>query len=242
MSSELSIGYTLKPRRVGNLKIEPATIVVNGKKMKTERVTVEVLQNSDNLQNGGSREEAFVRAVPSEAEAFVGQQIILDYKLYTQVDIDSYNVLEESGYPGFYAEDVRRYDFRAVKELVNGVEYTTKVIKRVALFPQQSGTLTIDPLHIQLGIVEGNNRRSNSFFFNKKVKRMPVLTDELSIKVKPLPPDAPPSFSGAVGDFQISTSVNRGNLTTDDGIKFSIFDNRGWRYQKGSTTCNRPGR
>lgn len=220
VSKEISLSYTLKPDRKGKLRIGSASIKTNGKILKTKPVPVEVLEGSST----GEEDEAqvYVKAVPNVLKARVGQQIILDYKLYTTIDIDSYNVLEESTYQGFFAKDIKRYDFRIVREVIDGKQYVTKIIKRVALYPQQAGLLTIDPMHLQMGIVSNENKRSRSFFFNKQVKRLPVQTEAIQIEVEPLPPNPPASFSGAVGNYKINTTLNRKTFTTDDVISLRM--------------------
>ena len=163
----------------------------------------------------------FVRAEPSLEKAWIGQQIVLDYKLYTSVDVESYNIIEEAPYRGFYAEDMRRIDGRVMRELIEGEEYATKVLKRVALFPQRAGMLEIRPMQLQLGITEGS-ARSRGFFFNRQVRRVPLSTDVSTIEVASLPPGAPATFSGAVGTFSIRSSIDKTNLSTEDALTLRL--------------------
>ena len=143
---------------------------MDGKTLRSEPVTIRVVEGRTGADaTAAASGRFFVRAEPATGEAYIGQQIWLDYKLYTTIDIESYNILEESDYPGFYAEDLKRTDGRVMREVVDGTSYTTKVLKRVALFPQQAGLLTVDALQIQLGIVEEGSR-PNSFFFNRQIK------------------------------------------------------------------------
>lgn len=226
VSKELSYNYTLKPKQVGKYRIGSASVNVKGKKIRTKPITVEVLPASSKASGLGDA-EVYVKAVPNTTEALVGQQIVLDYKLYTTIDIDNYNILEESAYQGFFAKDIKRYDFRVVREVIDGKQFVTKVIKRVALFPQQAGLLEIDPMQLQMGIVVNENKQRRSFFFNKQVKRLPVETEAVQINVQPLPPNPPASFSGAVGDYDVLASIQRSTITTDDvlSLRLSISGN-----------------
>ncbi|MCB9266703.1 MAG: protein BatD [Lewinellaceae bacterium] len=212
--------YTLQPRRLGRLTIGSATIEVNGRRLRSNPLTIEVVKS----QPGSSGEEVFIRAEPSTTEAWAGQQIILDYKLYTTVNVENFNILEEADYQGFYARDIRRYDGRVIREVLNGKQYVTKVLKRVALFPQQAGQLSISPMNVQLGIVKEEGRR-RSFFFTPEVRRVPASTEPLTIEVAPLPPNPPASFSGGVGEFRMYSQINRSTVTTDDAISLSITIN-----------------
>lgn len=219
MSKEIGITYTLQPKRTGNFNIGKAQITVGKKVLSTKALTIKVLEGN---QANDNQEEVYIKALPSTTEVWVGQQIILDYKLFTSVQIETHNVISESDYQGFYAQDIRRYDSRVVREVIDGAQYATKVFKRLALFPQQTGSLEIAPLNVQLGaVVDGNNQR-RSFFFSRQIRRIPASTAPITIKVKSLPPNAPSSFTGAVGNFEVSTSISRNTVTTDDALSILI--------------------
>lgn len=220
VSGEMSYIYTLQPRRKGRLTIDRATILVGNQRLETTPITVEVVEGS--TAPASEDQEVFIRAEVNTAEAWVGQQIILDYTLYTTIQIENYNIVEESDYQGFFAQDIRRYDSHLVREVVDGVQYVTKVIKRVALFPQRAGQLTIDPLNVQLGALEEGQRRGG-FFFNRQLRRIPALTEPININVKALPTDAPVSFTGAVGHFEVSARIDRRNFSTDDAISLRMM-------------------
>lgn len=219
MSKEIGITYTLQPKRTGNFTIGKAQITVGKKVLSTKPLTIKVVEGS---QSNGSQEEVYIKALPSTTDVWVGQQVILDYKLFTAVQIETHNVISESDYQGFYAQDIRRYDSRVVREVIDGAQYATKVFKRLALFPQQTGTLEIAPLNVQLGaVVDGNNQR-RSFFFSRQIRRIPASTAPVAINVKTLPPNAPSSFTGAVGSFEVKTAINRNTITTDDALSVLI--------------------
>jgi hypothetical protein len=220
-SSEMSYTYVLQPKKTGKFTIGAATVKVNNSTYRTEPVAIEVIEGRTSSK-GDASNEVFVKAEPSVTEAFVGQQITLDYKLYTTINIDNYNIIEEAGYSGFFAQDVRRYDSRVIREVIGGTQFVTKVLKRVALFPQQAGTLTIEPMTLQLGMIVDTPGNRNNFFFNKQVERIPARTEPVSIKVNALPADSPPSFTGAVGKFEMTASLNRPTLTTDDAISLRL--------------------
>ncbi len=221
VSKELSYFYTLKPKRVGRLTIGSARITVNGRIYRTDPLTIEAVKGK---AGDGAGAQFYVKAEPSVTEAYIGQQILLDYTLYTTVNIDNYNAVQESGYPGFYAENIRRFDSRIQRKVIDGVQMATKVLKRVALFPQQAGALTIDPFVLQLGIVEDddNNSGRRSLLFNRRVKRVPVETEPVTIRVRSLPAGAPPSFTGAVGVFTANARISRTTVTTDDALSLRL--------------------
>lgn len=223
-SESRGLSYQLQPKKIGKFTIGSATIKVNGKTLRTQPFNIEVVKGKNSKAT--TREDldaelgndVFIRAEVNTTEARIGEQIILDYKLYTTRNIESYNLISESQYDGFFAQDVRRFNGRVVKEVVDGKQFSTKILKRVALFPQQAGKLTIDPMDMQLYINSESPNQRRSVFFLPKMTPVRVNTDELKIDVMSLPSDMPPTFTGAVGQFNIRASISRTKLTTDDAI------------------------
>jgi len=221
MSREVSYSYTLQPTRTGRFTIGSASIRVRGKTLRTEPIEIEVVEGKAEEDGKSAREEVFVRAEPSTTRAYVGQQILLDLKLYTTLDVDSYSTLEEPAFQGFFVQGLRRSGLRRMQEVIEGVQYSTAVLKRIALFPQQAGLLRIDPITLQLGVVV-EDPRQRGFFFRRSIQPLVVRTEPVEIEALPLPPGAPPTFSGAVGRYTFRSTVSPTVLTTDDVVSVKM--------------------
>lgn len=217
---EMRFSYTLQPRRLGKLQIGAASIKVNNRTLRTRPISISVIQGSKQKKGAGTGEEYFVRAELSKTQAYVGEQVRLDYKLYTRVEVQNYNMIEESGYLDFYAEDFQRIDGQVRKEIINGKEYYTRVLKSLALYPQKTGTLRIDPASLQLGILAEDP--SESFFLGGDIRRAAALTEPAALRVAPVPDNPPASFSGAVGNFSMQALLNRNTATTDDMLTLQM--------------------
>ena len=95
---EVIYSYILQPKQIGTFTIGPAKLVIRGETYTTKPMEIEVV---DGVNLGEERQKnVFIKAELSTSEAYVGQQITLDYKVYTTVNIETYNVLEESNYQG----------------------------------------------------------------------------------------------------------------------------------------------
>jgi hypothetical protein len=211
--------YHLRPRRVGTFTIEPATLKINGQTLRTEPVTIKVVEGRS---GDGNEPQIFIRAVPSTQKAYVGQQVMLDYILYTTANIKPAGVIEESRYEGFWVEEIIRFDKQTIKEVIDGVQYYTKTIRRVALFPKKTGTLTISPFSFQVGIPEEGGSSRPGIVFGKRYDYLAVSTDPFEIEVVPMPEGAPDSFTGAIGEYQQLISLSPQTLTTDDAITMKV--------------------
>ena len=229
-SKSIAYSYVLQPKKVGRFTIGSASIRADGKVLKTKPIKIEVLKgNNSNATTQKDldkqiEKDIFIKAEANLEEAKIGEQIILDYKLYTTRDIETYNIMSESDYPGFYAQDIRRFNSRVVKEVIDGVQYSTKILKRVALFPQQAGLLKVDPMVMQLSIITDSpkNRKRRGFFYTPNVTRLQVSTEPYQVDIFPLPDNAPASFTGAIGNYKMVSTASQTNLSTDDAITLKM--------------------
>ncbi len=218
----ITYSYILQPKKIGKFTIGSAKIKVGGKTFASKPLTIEVIKpknSSASTQEDLTEElgdKVFIRAEINTLEAFIGQQLVLDYKLYTSVGLDNYNILNESAYDGFFAKAIRRYPSQVIKEVVNGKQYNTKIIRRVALFPQQAGTFDIEPAQISVSL--GTGRR---FFFGNSFNAHELATNALSIEVKSLK-NTPPDFSGGIGKYTTNAAIDKRQLSTDDALTLHL--------------------
>ncbi len=216
MSQSMSFGYTLLAKKEGKYTISPATILVNGKRISSNTLSVEVVKPAPGSPDAS--QDIFLRAEVDSLPIYPGQQQYLYYKIYTQVNIRDYSTISEDRYDNFYFRYVKDFDRRPQRVVINGKQYTAQVIKTVALFPQKTGTFTIDPMVLNVWVPKPGTSGSRGFFrsynhINKQVTSKPV-----TIQVLPLPAGAPGSFSGGVGSFRVFAAIDERKITTDDAL------------------------
>jgi hypothetical protein len=111
---------------------------------------------------------------------------------------------------------------------LNGEVYGTGVLKQIVLFPQKSGTLTISPCTMEVGIVQRVQTRSRNifddFFGGTQVQTVPreVKSYPVNITVLPLPEGKPTSFSNAVGQLKFDTSLDKTEVKANDPITLKV--------------------
>jgi len=222
MTQTLSYTYSLMRIKPGKVTIGPATIRVGSQLLETNPMTVEIVEGKPSVTGNdpGADHDVFLRAVMDDKPAYPGQQVKLDYKVYTTVNIRNYNTLSEDDYSQFYYRYVQNFNNRARLEVVDGVQYTVQTLKSIALFPQQAGNYEIAPMVINLGLALKGERPS--LFFGTRSVPVTVATDSIHLKVLPLPPDAPPQFTGAVGHYSMQAQINKQQLTTEDALVLTL--------------------
>ncbi len=187
--------------------------------------------------------DIFIRVEVDKKSAQVGEQVTALYKLYARIPMQV-AISKLPSLNGFWTQD---FDLpkqpKPTEELVDGKRYQVFVLKKSALFPQQSGKLILDAAE-----AEGNARvvtqrqSSNPFddpFFKQAFGGSLMMNDpffndpfgdmsyeNVPVKLQSTPvtinitdhssKDKPTDFTGAVGSFALSSKIDKASLTTDD--------------------------
>ncbi len=244
VSTSVTFGYILQPRREGDLVIGPATIELRGKRYSTGPVTINVgkappqsarpnasAQTDDVAAQIG--ENLFLRVELDKRTAWQGEQITATYKIYTRVNVVNYNLSKVPSYTGFWSEELDvPQQVQLATETFEGKQYRVGVLKKVALFAQRSGTLDLGPMDIECVVQVQTRRKSNDifdqffndpFFGNARNVNYTVSTRPEKITVRPLPSDGvPPGFGGAVGKFSMEAWADREQVAENEPVTFRV--------------------
>lgn len=243
-TESLTFTYILLAQKEGEYTIPGATITANGDQMLSNSVKIKVLpaDNTGSSQNGGgqgtgrnsssgtsiSNSDLFITATASKTSVYEQEAILLTYKIYTVVDLRGFDNVKLPDFKGFHSQEVELpNDRRWGLEHYKGRNYHSTVYRQFVLFPQQSGKLTIDAARFDAS-VEKMEAIDDPFeaFFNGgagaiQIKKT-LMTPKLTIDVKPLPAGKPADFSGGVGEFNISSSINSTKVKTNDAITIKV--------------------
>jgi hypothetical protein len=173
MTSSKSYSYYLQPKEEGQFIIGKAAIKTNGKEYYSNEIRITVKKGAAQNQQSNqpvqskqdpeiSGENLFLRTEISRNSAYLGQQILVEYKLYFKVNIRGYNFDKIPANAGFWSEDFDMPNQPVVEnEIINGVNYNVATLKRIALFPSQVGELTLEPMEVTLEAVDKNATEIN---------------------------------------------------------------------------------
>lgn len=248
-TSSITFTYILMATAEGDFTIPGATITAEGNQMVSNSVHVKVLpadqQSSGNTSGNGGRQgggntsrassgtsvsnsDLFIKATASKTTVYEQEAFLLTYKIYTLVDLRAFDNVKLPDFKGFHSQEVELpNDRRWGLEHYNGRNYQTTVYRQFVLFPQQSGKLTIDAARFD-AVIDKTTQVSDPFeaFFNGggnvvQVKKS-LLTPQLTIDVKSLPAGKPEDFSGGVGEFNITSSINTTSVKTNDAVTVKL--------------------
>lgn len=170
--------------------------------------------------------DLFVRASVSKPEAYVGEAVVVSYRLYSRVTVQAAlsNVPQAAG---AWTEEIPIGTPSPTDETVNGQPYRAVVIKQVLIYPQQAGILTLPPAEAE-GYVQPPGdayTAASSFFGAPAVGTVPVQlrTGAVSLKVLPLPEAGRPAqFEGAIGALSLHAAVDKPSTSTYAGVAFTL--------------------
>jgi hypothetical protein len=249
VSSSVSYSYVLQPRAEGKFTIGSATIDGGGGTLSSKPVTITVAKGAapkTNRQQQGTAggedanlqkqisENLFVRVLVDKSRVVQGEQITATYKLYNRTRLTNLGIGKAPAFTGFWSEDLE--DIKQVQftqEMVDGKRFDVAILKKVALFPQRSGTLEIDPMEVSCVVQVQSKRKSNDVFdqffndpffgggfsnVNHKVRSEPV-----KVTVVPLPSSGvPKGFGGAVGSFTMEAWLDKTQTKTNEPVTLKV--------------------
>ena len=252
--------FTLMPQNTGKITIGPAKVRVNGKIYNSNSLTINVTsggstvtapnqqgsktQTPNTAVNTGGK-EIFISAVPSKRTLWLGEQFVVSYKIYSSINLLQYGTEKTPSMDGFWIEELTDGNQKPQvnEEIIDGKRYLVVEVRRVALIPQKTGTLTIPPLELEAIVQIRSQQNFNpfSFFdqffqdpfsnsnidpfagFGVKTEKRTISGNALTVNVKPLPENGKPeSFRGAVGSFNVNSSIDRNKCYTGDGIIYKL--------------------
>jgi BatD DUF11 like domain len=226
MSSSESYSYVLQGKKEGVFTIGSATINAKGQAQRSFPITINVVKaNKKTLSDvsGDAKDGVIIRAEASTHEGYVGQQIIVDYKLYTRLNLNGMNLLNEPKYDDFFYLEVNDYPHGDNRVTLGGKSYMTRILRRVALFPKKEGKVQVEPMNVQVSVISGGgNPAEDPFFGNIRAENKTIASNFIEFDIKSLPNNAPTSFSGGVGSFQMETTISKTEGTTDDALSLKM--------------------
>ncbi|MDR0617330.1 MAG: BatD family protein [Endomicrobium sp.] len=243
-SVSVTYKYTLGPKRIGKFTIPPARITYNGKTYLTETVDIEVTpsQSAQSLpyartNNASSTHQskrqtqsnppgkAFVKATVNKKTVYENEKLIYKFSFYTNVDLISNPEYFPPSFVGFWNDGSKP---KSRFEVVDGINYRVDEIETV-LYPIEVGLKTIQPAKIKIAVMDFSSPDDADDFFSlfsnmgrgqiKTLETKPVNIDVISLPKTGKPVD----FSGAIGDFKISATLDKKQAQTNEPVTLAVI-------------------
>lgn len=202
----------------GEYLLGPVKVQTQTDNYASEAYTVKVIKSQNMISGDPSKnmnQLIFGIIEQSRKEIYEGESVVLEGKVYSQVEI-----LQIEDYSSFKLDgasenrDLNKSNQVSTNyEVINGRNVQTFKIGKQLIFPEGVGTFEIKPFETVIAYTG-----SHSFFPD----RMKVISNEVKIKVKPLPAGMPKEFIDAVGKFTIAADIDKSNLNQGEVVELKV--------------------
>jgi len=262
-SSSIVYTYTILPMQAGTFKIPPQTIRVAGSSLRTPELTLHVIASGGGAAHGptnGQRQQTlnannigFMELVVPKRDGYVGEILPVEIKVGARVQL-----VEKPEAPDMNIQGVtfqRAQDWGSASlETRNGGQYRVWTLKG-AVSAIHPGKLEIPSQEAAIvALVRQRTPDFNDPFDNLfsrdpfemmgRPTKVALHSEPVTLEIRPLPPNPPASFSGAVGNFAMTAEAKPKSVQVGDPITVtatisgrgnfdrmtapSLEDERGW--------------
>jgi hypothetical protein len=220
ITSQVLYLYQLQPYEAGELVIAPVRLTLGGQTYSTQPITVQVSQGSrapaptsppSNAQQAVTSEELsgqdlFVEALVDNPAPYVGEQVTYSFLFYEAANLSDQPQYQPPAFTGFWSEPLQ--DQQEYRIQAGGRTYRVTELRTI-LFPSVVGSITIEPARL---VIPGG-------FFNRG---QTLQTKPVDLNVQPLPPGAPESFAGAVGQFSLQATLDATSGAVNEPLTWHV--------------------
>lgn len=250
-SNEVSYNYVLLAGESGQITIGPAKATIDGSTYVTKQQNVEIAggaaatsdegygeadrqaeraQSSDDSGVSYGKADIFMRLSFNKNRVVKGEPLVATLKIYTRNDILGFEDIHFPIFNGFWSQEIETpQNITFVNEKVGDRIYSSAVLRKYMLIPQQTGDISVDPAELVVAVrVVNRQRRSRSFFddffdsdTSTQMKKR-LTTGSQTIKVAALPADAPESFGGGVGKFGMNVRLTKDSVKSNEAASVVV--------------------
>lgn len=212
---EYKINFQIRPKRKGVLTIPEASFVHQNKVYKSPAFNIEV--KGVNVSENQSSKDRFIKVEVSNKSPMVGEPFTVTYTLFTVDQISDGGQIKTQAsfqnFGSFTSKELSRFSASAM--VINGKKFTVLEMQKHLLMPIKPGEV----------IVEGFDFEYVSYqykqigFFTQRTGEVPhvVKSPSFKVNVKALP-NPPVHFSGLVGTFKLTKSIDKKELPVNDAL------------------------
>lgn len=237
-TASYTYSYYLRALKTGSYTIGAASTKYKGKTYNTKPATVKVVKSSSGAQQQNTQQRTqsakqadvdskklFVEVLVDKSTVYLNEPIVATIKLYSQVQVTGSESVNFPSFDGFWSQEIEIPAPSLVNERYNGKIYQTAVFKKLLLYPQKTGSLTIDPTEMAFKVRQRVSRRGggffDDFFGNYTNATVKVKSKPKRIRVKALP-NKPPEHEGAVGVFKLKSKLSKSKLKTNESLNLTV--------------------
>ena len=220
MTSTYSIDYTFTYRaeKAGEGYVPALSVNCEGSTLSSRPATFRILPPDRSQQSQGapgrdvqaddpstqspgrvSADDLIVRVSFSKSSVYEQEPVVATIKVYTKYDISSFMVTTQPAFEGFLTEELP-VNLEVQMEHYNGQNYHAAVLKRLLLYPQRPGKLSVNSGKYDVTIVQYETVNMGFFRTQRPVERqVTTSSNAATLQVNALPEPKPAGLTGGGG-------------------------------------------
>lgn len=250
--SSYTYSYVLVAIKKGNFTIGTAEAKKENKFYRSEPFPIEVVDEgaaTNKAGNGGNRggtssgsgssettvskDDILLVMEVDKTSVYKGEAISAKVKLLSRAQIVGLEGAKTPSFAGFWQQELTNEDRQVEWKRINynNSIYDAATIKEFLLYPQQNGTIKIDPmtLNVVVRVPDASAGSSNSIFDSffggggryRDIRKV-ISTKAINITIKPYPTAQPATFSGAVGEFQMQSTLSNDMISANSAANIIV--------------------
>lgn len=219
-SAETTYFYRFKGDTAGTFTIPAIEVGIKGKTVMTRPIEVTIFERDQSDVDIDATKPFFGKLELTKDEFYVNEIVPFTLNVYVRgrnaiSDVTAAKLENES----FVFKGFR--DVRTDGADVGNVYYSSAVIPST-LFALKPGQHRLGPAEIGVRVLDAGSGTGLSAFFQRNTPR-DMVTNTVNVTVKPLPENAPASFTGGVGVFEIAAKASTTTVALGDPISMEFL-------------------
>lgn len=220
----LNLAYRLRALEKGTHEIEPPVIQIGDATHRPSPQTVDVTEGAAGRGDRNRRDrgddsdrEIFVDyTLEPDAEPYFGEQLTLRYSLFRSRRATNLRPRppKAPSLDAFWIEDLSRdHEGESETVRVDGRLMKRTTLRVYALFPLETGSITVEPMTLEV--------KEGGFFGRRRSAQLE--SDPVELEVQPLPDGAPEGFyEGNVGDWRFDVDARSTSSRVGDTVSVEM--------------------
>lgn len=182
----------------------------------------ESVEYKDEIKKG----DIFVKSEISQTEAWQGEAVVVTHKLYIKQDIRGYDIVR-ANYPAtdaLWLDPLDNSYSDESTETIKGVRYHVYTMLQTAAYPLKTGKVTIPKLDliVRIGVPAVVRNPFWGDMTTTRAKDFRLTSNELTLKVKPLPGTHKDNKTEIVGHFDITAAINKTEVHANQSVTLTV--------------------
>ena len=211
--------YVARPVSAGTASVGPLSLRGSDGQVETlAAITLQVLADAATGSNdplrilrelvATNRDPIFLVVQADKTEVFENEEVVVTWTLYNGASVQQYGFGQVPKLDDFWTEELDVRNERPQDISLGGMTMERLVVRRVALFPLRSGTVTVPPMAVRASIMKRSGGGDPFGLFEGVVSEVHRRSAPLTIEAHAIPP-GPPVVAVGVANLQCDPPLQR---------------------------------